>query len=654
MNASLLQSTRKTGISLLVLFLFGFLGVAGISVAFQRLIDDLDGELSNQRARLFIGEQIVNTIGNAERMFLNLVPATDAAVYRRLRKDIELAAERLEGQLQVLQHGGTVRQELALNLFGVDEMVREAHYSPGPRQGSLDMEVIEIAPFVDRMRAQAEEIEAQLQERDRCLNASLPCLPQAQAAVQAHYKELPAFFARLGENANRQFFESAEALKRLETELAVRQRNLRYSQLASVLLVIFSVMGMGIVFTRRINRSQDAMEQALERAEAASTAKSRFLATMSHEIRTPMNGILGISQLLEDRQLPEPQRQAYVQQLQGSSQALLELLNDILDLSDAESGELVLQAGEHAPRALLEEAMALFAPQASAKQLELRSKTSVAWEDSYVFDRARLRQMLGSLVGNALKFTEHGHVELELLVHDLPDGRTQLEFAVSDTGPGIPAEQQGQLFQSFSRVDDSSTTRHGGAGLGLALVHRLASLMGGEVGLQSSPGQGSRFWFRLDVARGARLVPPVLAPAASAAEAVAPLAAARLTGTVLVAEDHPVNQMLIKTLLTQMGATVHLVDNGSKAVAAYTAGTRFDCILMDVRMPEMDGLEATRAIRDWERAHAGRHCPIMAVTANNSGEDRQACIDAGMDDFLSKPLVRADLQNKLAHWLRPV
>jgi CheY-like chemotaxis protein len=249
-------------------------------------------------------------------------------------------------------------------------------------------------------------------------------------------------------------------------------------------------------------------------------------------------------------------------------------------------------------------------------------------------------------------------VAVSLSAQDLPDGRARLEFAVTDTGPGIRAEQQGQLFQSFSRVDDSSTTRHGGSGLGLALVNRLARLMGGEVGLQSEPGQGSRFWFWLELPHCAKAALP--APAATAVPApsasLAPpasSAAAGFSGTVLVAEDHPVNQMLIKTLLTQLGITVHMVDNGSKAVQAYAGGAAFDCILMDVRMPEMDGLDATRAIRAWEQAHAGRRCPILAVTANSSAEDRQECSEAGMDDFLPKPINRADLQKKLAQWLRP-
>jgi len=663
-STSLLISTRKAGLSLLVLFLLGFLGVVGISMAVQRLIDDLDDALSNQRARLFIGEQIVNTIGNTERMFLNLVPATDEAVYRRLQKDILQATNRLEGQLDALQKGGVVRQELALNLYGVDEMVREARYTPGPNRGGVDMEVIELAPFVDRTRALANEIVTQLRERDRCLTGKLPCLPQAQAAVQAHYKQLPAYFARLGENANRQFFESADALKRLETELAAKQSSLRNSQLASVLLVVFSVMGIGIVFTRRINRSQDAMEKALERAEAANKAKSRFLATMSHEIRTPMNGILGISQLLEDGQLPAPKRQEYVQQLQESSQALLDLLTDILDMSDAEAGKLVLHPAAHAPRALLDETVALFAPQASAKQLTLHSQTTLVQEDRFEFDWARLRQMLTSLVENAIKFTEHGRVEVALVAEDLPGGLARLEFAVTDTGPGISAEQQAQLFQSFSRVDDSSTTRHGGTGLGLALVQRLARLMGGEVGLQSTPGQGSRFWFRLEVPRCAKAMPAEAAPAPTPSQTVAAATpvAAGLSGTVLVAEDHLVNQMLIKTLLTQLGVSVQLVDNGSKAVEAYTgsagetaseAGTAFDCILMDVRMPEMDGLDATRAIRAWEQANAKPPCPILAVTANTSAEDREACAQAGMNDFLPKPINRTDLHKMLSQWLRP-
>lgn len=670
MSTSSIPSTRKAGLALLVLFLLGFLVVVGISWGFQRLIDDLDHALSNQRARLFIGEQIVNTINNTERIFLNLVPATDEAVYKRLQADINRTTSQLEEQLRVLQHGGVVRQELALNLYGADEMVREAHYAPEPGRGAMDMEVIEIAPFVDRTRAMADEILGSLRERDRCLAEQNSCLAGAQAVVQSHYKLLPAYFFRLSENANRQFYESSGELKRLEAELALKHTSLRQIQLGSVVLVIVSVLGIGFVFTRRINHSQAELEHALVRAEQASQAKSRFLASMSHEIRTPMNGILGLSQLLQDPAVDDTQRQAYIGQLQQSSQGLLGLLSDMLDLSKSETGTLALHLQSAAPCRVLEETVALFAQQAREKGLELRCHCAVAADAQWMLDAARLRQMLMCLMGNAVKFTAQGHVALAVSAKDADDGTNLLEFSVSDSGPGIPADKQAALFQSFSRVDDSSTTQHDGAGLGLALVQQLTLRMGGTVGVESKPGAGARFWFSIPAQRSNEAAAAPAVPAANhaqpsqlaAAASVSPVAApasseaaplGKLAGSVLVAEDHPVNQMLIKTLLGQLGVQVQMVDNGAKAVHAYTENPAFDCILMDVRMPEMDGLEATRAIRQWEQAQPGRHCPIMAVTANAYEEDRAACLDAGMDDFLPKPIVRGDLHRKLAQWLSP-
>jgi len=296
------NATSRAGLALLTAFLIGFLSIAGISLVVQRLISDLDRQLANERARLFIAEQIVHTIHETERLFYRMVSQSGEQLHQRTVRGINAAADQLEQQLNVLQNGGTVRQELALNLYGIDEMVREVTYTPDPAKSGMphSLAVIELAPFVDRIREQAQEAAAVLTARDACVNSSGACFLPARNAVLLYYKTIPSFFFRLGENANRQFYESLGQLEQLEKEMAHQQQSLRKTQYALIVLVVLSVMGLSTYFIRRIHATQQELRLAKEQAEAANQAKSSFLATMSHEIRTPMNGILGMAQVLEN------------------------------------------------------------------------------------------------------------------------------------------------------------------------------------------------------------------------------------------------------------------------------------------------------------------------------------------------------------------
>ena len=245
MGSGELKSSRRASHLLLGLFLAGFVIIVGVSLFVQKLTDDLDRELANERARLFVGEQVVTTIQRSERFFYQMAPASNEVAHRRLLRDILISADRLEHLLHVMEHGGVVRQELDLNLYGIDQMVREVEYRATDRQGEWAMAVIEIAPFVDQIRSRANELAALLERRDACVTRDRACLDRATEEVRAFYKVLPAFFFRLGENANRQFYESQEHLADLEARLRAQQLNLRWIQLAIVLIVVFSVMARG-------------------------------------------------------------------------------------------------------------------------------------------------------------------------------------------------------------------------------------------------------------------------------------------------------------------------------------------------------------------------------------------------------------------------
>jgi len=391
-------------------------------------------------------------------------------------------------------------------------------------------------------------------------------------------------------------------------------------------------------------RARNAEDAAL----VANRSKSEFLANMSHELRTPMNGVLGMAQLLAKSELPDDKRVQYAQTVLNAGHTLLSLLNDILDLSKVESGKLRLESIAFATDTLVGDIQALFAETAGAKGLHLESIWHGPAGLCYLGDPYRLRQMLSNLISNAIKFTDHGFVRIMVIEIERDSQHAVLQFSVSESGIGLTPEQKSRLFQPFSQADSSTTRQFGGTGLGLSIVLQLAKLMGGEVGIDSQRGQGARFWFRVRVL----LQPEAQESPKTTAEAVS---VENLTGTVLIAEDNLVNRMVIMAMLDELyasGLTVTIVEDGQQALDFITQGGSPDIVLMDVQMPVMNGLDATEKIRLWQADHNKPRLPIVALTANAFEEDRQKCLDSGMDDFMVKPLDLQKLRAMLTRWLR--
>jgi PAS domain S-box-containing protein len=399
-----------------------------------------------------------------------------------------------------------------------------------------------------------------------------------------------------------------------------------------------------IVVRRRIT---EALAVAREAAEAANRAKSTFLANMSHELRTPMNAILGMTSLAL-RRTDDPKLRDQLQKIDKASQHLLSVINDILDISQIEAERMSLEQIEFKLADVLDNVTNLIKPKVMEKALQLSINVAPEIEQySLLGDPFRLGQVLINLIGNAVKFTEIGSINLIINILEEQTDAVFLRFEVEDTGIGIAADDIQRLFTVFEQADSSMTRKYGGTGLGLVISKRLVQMMGGEIGLTSQPGQGSRFWFttRLPKSQGKAIQTMIIKDSSETR------LKAQCTGVqILLVEDEPINQEVSCWLLQEVGLIVDLAEDGAQAVEM-ARQNRYALILMDMQLPVMNGIEATRIIRTLE---GYANIPILAMTANAFTEDRQACVEAGMNDHIGKPVVPESLYDTLLHWLTKV
>jgi signal transduction histidine kinase/CheY-like chemotaxis protein/HPt (histidine-containing phosphotransfer) domain-containing protein len=654
-------ASLKYLILLTIIFIIGINSLVWLNYYFQNKIEELDFQETNEQAHIAIGEIILDQINLIERNYYQLFLIRNERILDKLLNSTQKLFATVRKAFDVLENGGKISVIRELNLVRVDDFItREIHYLL-PESKELSLEAIDLKPKLVLLENNFKSLASLIQQRNQLTdNQNHDFQKLLNQKITLAIKTTDSHFVRMRENASRLYYNGTQNLTKLQQAFQNRKKLYNKMQTYWIIGIICTVMVFCLLIARQIEMINRELIHATEQAKSASLAKTDFLANMSHEIRTPMNGVIGMTRLVLDMALGE-EEQKLLANILYSAESLLGILNDILDFSKIEAGQLTLEETNFSLNKLLHNVVSTLAFQAEDKKLFLKNITaSTQTIDFVIGDELRLKQILINLIGNAIKFTSKGGVTVCVETKEQTDQIITLLFTIQDTGIGISQEKQDTIFESFSQADSSTAREFGGTGLGLAICKQLVALMNGTIHVKSIPDRGSTFYFTINVLPGTQEKDALSDTGTGAMHLYCV--------NILLVEDNPVNRDLARIVLVNNGQQVTEAKNGFEALEILTKKS-FDVILMDMQMPKMDGLTATKIIRNCEKGISdnleiaksienelitnlhGKHIPIIALTANVLERDRQKSLDAGMDSFLTKPFVTKDLFQALNNTL---
>ena len=763
----------KALIVLLFAFIVGYLGIVIIHNVFSDIRNNLDASVKNEYSRYKIGEYILKEISFIEANFYKMGIITKLRAIEPIQNEIEKEIQNVLGAIEILEKGGVLRSHIKLNLIEANSVVDEIYFKADDKK--LVFEAIDLIPKLNELREKVSEmheimkIKILISEASNTDTLANNVYKNDSFKIELFFKQIPTLFIRMQENSNRLLYDSKKNITTLEKNIEIEKEYYKNLEYIFTYIVMIIIVLTGFLLIRQILRKNKELEEITKKAKKseeealiANETKSKFLANMSHEIRTPLNAIIGFSDILSSSNM-EANDKEKAEIISKSAKALLNIINDILDISKIESGKYEVSKTNFDLKDLLEQIVQLYAVNTKEKNIRFLYTLDESIPNFVFSDETKLKQVLSNIISNAIKFTpNNGKVSFDVKLLTLNENTASVRFSVKDEGIGISPENQKNIFEPFSQADGTISRKYGGTGLGLAISLNIIKMLGSEIKLISKENEGSLFYFDLDLVvqdvsnfdssklkydfaicniiedteniknhlasvvkyfgrihqgdediescekidlifcfgdpqfyeklsrRKERFKCPVVyvgnMDKINNNNIMKPLmdyfldvpiygskifniiAESKLiekdvqksenkietkenfSGQILVAEDNPNNQLLIKIVLQKLGLDVTIVENGQLAVEKYQ-NEKYDLIFLDINMPVMDGLTALKLIREYEK-EIQRYTPIVALTANTINGDREKYIDEGMDNYLSKPLERNQLISILNLYLK--